>query len=116
MRPVAVVFRAELWRRWASWLALSLLIALIGGTVLAGVSTAQRTSSAFSSFTKRYGYDAEVFSTSLYPKGYFNLPYVSKVTSEAYYVNGNATARGHFVPAQDLNVEGLPSSNQSTTV
>ena len=116
MRSVGVVFRGELWRRWKSWLALSLLVALIGGTVLAGVSTAQRTSSAFSSFSKRYGYDAELFASNSFAKSYFNLPYVSKVTLDGFYGNGNATAEGHFVPNQDLNLQGLPSSNQSTTI
>ena len=91
MRSIGVVFRAEFFRRWASWLALSLLVTLIGGTVLAGVSTAQRTSAAFSNFTERYGYDAEVFASSTLPKTYFKLPYVTRVTSDLYYGNGNAT-------------------------
>src|ERR1019366_2125672 len=116
MRSVRVVFRAELWRRWKSWLALSLLVALIGGTVLAGVSTAQRTSSAFSSFSKRYGYDAELFASHPFTKDYLNLPYVSKVFFDDYYGNGNATAGGHYVPNQDLILQSLPSSNQSTTI
>ena len=34
MRSVGVVYRAEFLRRWASWLALALLVALIGGTVV----------------------------------------------------------------------------------
>jgi hypothetical protein len=116
MRSILVVFCAELVRRWTSWLALSLLVALIGGTVLAGVSTAQRTSSAFSSFTQRYGYDAEIFSSSPLAKAYFNLPYVSKVTTDLYYGNGNGSTRGQFIPNQDLNIEGLPTSHQSTTI
>ena len=116
MRSILVVFRAEFHRRWTSWLALSLLVTLIGGTVLAGVSTAQRTSSAFASFTQRYGYDAEVFASSPFAKGYFNLPYVSKVTADLYYGNGNGSTRGQFIPNQDLNVEGLPTSNQNTTI
>ncbi len=116
MRSVGVVFRAELIRRWASWLALSLLVTLIGGTVLAGVSTAQRTSAAFSSFTSKYGYDAEVFASSALPKGYFKLPFVTRVTSDLYYGNGNAIARGQFIPNQDLNVESLPTSHLSSTI
>ena len=116
MRSILVVFRAEFLRRWTSWLALSLLVTLIGGTVLAGASTAQRTSSAFASFTQRYGYDAEIFSSSKLAKEYFNLSYVSKVTSDFYYGNGNGTTRGQFIPNQDLNVEGLPTSHQSTTI
>ncbi|HEY5438147.1 MAG TPA: ABC transporter permease [Acidimicrobiales bacterium] len=116
MRSIGVVFRAELSRRWTSWLALSLLVALIGGTVLAGTSTALRTSAAFSSFTKQYGYDAEVFSSSPLPNGYFNLPFVTKVTKDLYYGNGNGSARGQFIPNGDLNVEGLPLSHLSSTI
>ncbi|MGA2969253.1 MAG: hypothetical protein ABSE75_05560 [Acidimicrobiales bacterium] len=116
MRSVGVVFRAELLRRWASWLALSLLVALIGGTVLAGVSTAHRTSSAYSDFSKRYGYDAEVFTSSHLSKNYFHLPYVSKVTTDLYYANGNAIAQGRFVPNQDLGVASLPNSHISSTI
>lgn len=116
MRSIGVVFRAELIRRWTSWFALSLLVALIGGTVLAGVSTAQRTSSAFSSFTKHYGYDVEVFSSSPLPKSYFKLPYVTKVTTDLYYGNGNGTTRGQFIPNQDLNVESLPTTHLSSSI
>ncbi len=116
MRSIGVVFRTELFRRWTSWLALSLLVTLIGGTVLAGVSTAQRTSAAFASFTKHYGYDAEIFSSSPLPKGYLKLPYVTKVTTDLYYGNGNATTRGQFIPNQDLNVEGLPTSHVSSFI
>jgi ABC-type lipoprotein release transport system permease subunit len=116
MRSVGVLFRAEFLRRWASWLALSLLVALIGGIVLAGVSTARRTSSAFSDFSKRYGYDAEVFTSSHFPKNYFHLPYISKVTTDLYYANGNAIAQGRFVPNQDLGVASLPISHVSSTI
>ena len=116
MRSVGVVYRAEFLRRWASWLALALLVALIGGTVLAGFSTARRTSTAFTNFSARYGYDAEIFTSSQLPKDYFHLPYVSKVTSDIYYANGNANAQGHFVPNQDLGIASLPNSHLSSTV
>ena len=116
MRSIGVVFRAELVRRWTSWLALSLLVTLIGGTVLAGVSTAQRTSAALSSFTKHYGYDAEVFSGSPLPKAYFHLPYVTKVTNDLYYANGNGTTHGQFIPNQYLNIESLPTTHQSSSI
>ena len=116
MRSVAVVFRAEMFRRWGSWLALSLLVALIGGTVLAGVSTAQRTSSAYTNFSQRYGYDAAIFSSTPLRRSYFKVHYVTKLTSSQYYANGNATANGHFVPNQDLGVASMPNSNRATTI
>ena len=80
--------------RWTSWSALSLLVTLIGGTVLALVSIRRSgTSAAFSSFTKHYGYDAEVFSSDqAFTKGYFNIPYVTKVTKDACTTE-TATAR-----------------------
>jgi hypothetical protein len=116
MRSVWIVFRAELVRRRASWLTLSLLVVIIGGTVLAGMSTAERTSAAYASFSKQFGYDAEAFSSSPLPKGYFDLPYVTEVTPDLYYGNGNSTARGQFIPDQDLNVEGLPKTNLNSTI
>jgi len=116
MRTVGVVFRSEFVRRWASWLALSILVALIGGTVLTGVSTARRTASAFSDFAKRYGYDAEVFAAVPFPAHYFDLPYVSEVTTDIYYANGNGLANRQFVPNQDLNVESLPTAHFSSTI
>ncbi len=116
MRSIGVVFRAEFLRRWASWLALSLLVALIGGTVLAGVSAARRTSTAFAGFSRHYGYDAELISTSPIPGSLLRLPYISQATLETYYANGNGVADGQFVPNGDLNVQGLPTSNLSSTI
>jgi len=116
MRSVGIVFWAEFLRRWASWLALSLLVALIGGTVIAGVAAAQKTSSAFSDFSQKYGYDAELVSTSPLPKQFFHLSYISKVTSEVYYANGNGNAQGQFVPNQFLNVQSLPTSHAASTI
>ena len=116
MRSIGVVFRAELLRRWASWLALSLLVALIGGTVLAGVSAARKTSTAFSGFSQKYGYDAEIFSTSQDFSKIDKLPYVSRATTETLYANGNGAADGQFVPNEDLSVLSLPTSNLSTTI
>lgn len=116
MRSVGMVFRSELLRRWVSWVTLALLVTVIGGTILAGVSAAQRTSSAFSRFTARYGYDAAVFASHPYSKGFFQLPYVTAVVEDFYYANGNVIADGRFVPANDVGVLGLPNSHLDTTV
>ncbi|HEY5437347.1 MAG TPA: FtsX-like permease family protein [Acidimicrobiales bacterium] len=116
MGPVGVVFRTEFFRRWASWLALSLLVALIGGTVLAGVSTARRTSSAVSDFSQRYSYDVEAFTTSHFAKNYLRLPFVSEQTIDVLYSAGNGTAQGHFVSNKYLGVEALPTSHEASTI
>lgn len=64
MPAVWRVVRAEALRRWASWLGLAALIALVGGTVLAGAQAARRTDAALPDFLARYGYDAEFYATS----------------------------------------------------
>ena len=40
MQAVQLVYRAELRRRWKSWVALALLVSLAGGTVLAATVAA----------------------------------------------------------------------------
>jgi ABC-type lipoprotein release transport system permease subunit len=116
MRHVGMVFRSELRRHWASWLALALLVAVIGATVLAGMSAAQRTSNAYARFSARYGFDAAIFSSSVLPPGVSNLPYVTSDVRVRYYGNGNATADGRFVPANDLGVLSLPTTHLDTSL
>jgi ABC-type lipoprotein release transport system permease subunit len=48
--------------RWRSWLALTLLITLVVGFVLAGVQTARRTATAFPRFEAVHGYDSFAYS------------------------------------------------------
>jgi hypothetical protein len=97
-------------------MALALLIALVGGTVLAGVSAATRTASAFPRYVQRYGADAEVFGTVPFPKEFGHISHVETVAESNYYFNGNIVAGGHFVPAGDTNVIGLPSTNLGVTI
>ena len=54
-------------QRWRSWLALTLLIALVVGFVLAGVQTARRTATAFPRYEAVHGYDAFVYSVNTIP-------------------------------------------------
>jgi hypothetical protein len=61
MRAVGLAFGARFRRRWASWLALAVLIALVSGVVLAAVAAGRRTDSAFPRFVSRYGFDAIVY-------------------------------------------------------
>jgi len=104
-----MILRAELKRRRTSWLALALLVTLVGGTVLAGVSSAQRTSSAFAHFTSQYGYDADVYSSGPLPGSYLRSADVTSASESGYYFNGNVETRGEVIPYGDVNVEGLPS-------
>ena len=61
-------FRAELRRRWQSWLAIVLLISAVGGFVLAATAAGSRTDSAYPQFVSTYGYDATVYSTRPLPQ------------------------------------------------
>jgi ABC-type lipoprotein release transport system permease subunit len=53
----ALLLRTGLRHRWRSWLALSLLIAVVVGVVLAGVQTARRTATALPRFEAVHGFD-----------------------------------------------------------
>ena len=53
---------------WKSWLALSVLVALAGGFVLATAAAGRRTAAAFPEFTARHGYDVIVYSGQPLPQ------------------------------------------------
>jgi hypothetical protein len=71
MRAAVMVLRARRRQFWKSWLALSLLVAVVGGLVLAAASSGRRTAAAFPGFVARHGYDALVY----------GAPPLSRVTS-----------------------------------
>ncbi|HYB88918.1 MAG TPA: ABC transporter permease [Streptosporangiaceae bacterium] len=80
MGAVAMVLRARLRQYWKSWLALSLLIAVVGGFVLAAVVTGRRTAAAFPGFVARHGYDMLVYAGHPLPQ-LAKLPQVAHVTT-----------------------------------
>ncbi len=57
MSLLGMLLRTGARQRWRSWLALTLLVALIGGLVLAGVQTARRTATAWPRFEAVHGFD-----------------------------------------------------------
>ena len=110
MRCIRIVFRTEVRRRLGAWVALAVLIALVGGTVLAGVSAARRTSSAFPQFVSRYGFDAGLFSsTPSIPGSIAHMGDVRSMSTSSFYANGNVIVNGQFLPANDLSVFSLPA-------
>jgi FtsX-like permease family len=58
-----MVFRAKLRHRWRSWLAIAILISVVGGLVLAAVAAGRRTEAAFPQFVAAHGFDADVYAT-----------------------------------------------------
>jgi hypothetical protein len=65
---VFLVLRAEGRRRWRAWTALALLVALVGGTVLAAMAAGRRTEDAFPSFLAAHGFDAVVYAGAPWPR------------------------------------------------
>jgi FtsX-like permease family len=79
MQASAMVLRARLRQFWKSWLALSLLVAVVGGLVLAAASSGRRTAAAFPGFVARHGYDALVYGAPPLSR-LTNLPRGTQVT------------------------------------
>jgi hypothetical protein len=75
---VSLVFRAELRRRWQSWLAIAALVSVVGGLVLAAAAGGRRTESAFPQFVAAHGFDAVVYAFRPVPK-LARLPEVANV-------------------------------------
>lgn len=92
MGAVAFAFRAELRSRWRSWLAIALLVAVVGGFVLAATAAGRRTTSAYPQFVATYGYDATVYATNALPQ-LDRLPTVASATAMVTPSNGQPTCR-----------------------
>jgi hypothetical protein len=77
-------------RRWRSWLAIALLISLVGGFVLAAAAAGRRTESAFPRFVAAHGFDAVVYANLPVPK-VAELPGVTSATQLVIPYNGQPT-------------------------
>ena len=67
MGAVSLVFHAGLRRRWRSWLAIALLISVVGGVVLAAAAAGRRTENTFPRFVAAHGFDSIVYATRPVP-------------------------------------------------
>ncbi len=61
MRAIATVMWSQFRQQWRPWLAVSLLVALVGGFAMAAAAAARRTESAFPRFLAAHGYDAVLY-------------------------------------------------------
>jgi hypothetical protein len=77
---VLLVFRSELRRRWRSWLILVVLVAVVGGLVLAAAAAGRRTATAFPRFVAAHGYDVYIFNNQPVD-GLARLPEVATITN-----------------------------------
>ena len=90
LRAVRMVFWAQLRHRWRSWLAIAILISVVGGVVMAAAAAGRRTESAFPAFVAAHGFDADVYATQPAPK-IPRLPEVSSATVAFGPDNGQPT-------------------------
>lgn len=81
MRAIGLVLGAKFRHHWRSWLALSLVITLVSGVVLAAAAAGRRTDSAFSRFVSSHGYDVIVYSGRPLPQ-LARWPEVAQVTPD----------------------------------
>ncbi len=87
MRAVLMVFRGRFRQHWKSWLALSVLVAVAGGFVMAAAAAGRRTTAAFPEFAARHGYDVIVYSGKPLPQ-LNRLPHAASVTPVLVPISG----------------------------
>jgi ABC-type lipoprotein release transport system permease subunit len=110
VQAVRLVYRAELRRRWQSWIALGLLVSIAGGTVLGALVAGQRTSAAFPAFVAHYGYDTLVFTGTPEPM-MASLPEVAAIDELPLFQNGNLSLGDKVAPAGDVSVLELAATS-----
>jgi putative ABC transport system permease protein len=101
---VSFAFRAELRRRWRSWLVIATLISVAGGFVLAATAAGRRTESAFPRFAATHGFDVLVYANKPEPK-IAKLPGVTSATELVFSINGQPTCDcAHPINGTDLYI------------
>ena len=90
MGAIWLVFGAEFRRRWRSWLVLAVLIAVVGGLVLAAAAAGRRTATAFPRFVTAHGFDVYIYNNQPAP-GLARLPGVASVTTIGNPASGQPT-------------------------
>jgi hypothetical protein len=110
---VLLFLRAESRRRWRSWLVLGLLVASVGGLVLAATAAGRRTDAAFPQFVARHGYDADVYAQRPVPE-VERLPGVSSFAVITGPLAGQPTCScTHPINSSDLSVEFISAAGVS---
>ena len=111
-----MAFRAESRRRGRSWLAIALLISVVGGLVLAATAAGRRTESAFTQFVAAHGFDAVVYAAQPMPK-IAKLPEVASVTTLVGPDNGQPTCDcTHPINPNTFGVLVAPSKGRSPLI
>ncbi len=112
MGAIGLVFHAELRRRWRSWLAIALLISVVGGLVLAAAAAGRRTENAFPRFVAAHGFDSIVYATIPVP-GVAHLPGVTSATEIILPDAGNPTCDCAPINDNDFGVAVVPGRGRA---
>ena len=104
MSFLRMMLKAGARHRWRSWLALTLLTAVVVGLVLAGAATARRTATAFPRFEAAHGYDAFFYSVQAVPRA-ASLPEVASVTRVVTPVSGPPTCACRPINVNDFALD-----------
>jgi FtsX-like permease family len=108
-----MAFRAKLRHRWRSWLAMAVLVSVVGGLVLAATAAGRRTEAAFPQFVAAHGYDSDEYATRPVPK-VAELPGVTSVTELVSSFSGQPTcACTHPINPTDFGVIYSPPAPRS---
>ena len=110
-----LMLRAGARHRWRSWLALTLLTALVVGLVLAGAATARRTATAFPRFEAAHGYDAFFYSVDPVPR-VASLPEVASVTRLLAPAVGAPTCACRPINVNDFSIDEVPPAQLTQVV
>jgi hypothetical protein len=99
-----MAFRAKLRHRWRSWLAIAVLVSVVGGLVLAAVAAGRRTEAAFPQFAATHGFDSDEYAFRPVPK-VADLPGVTSAVALISPFSGRPTcACTHPINPTDLGV------------
>jgi hypothetical protein len=108
-----MAFRAKLRHRWRSWMAIAILISVVGGLVLAAVAAGSRTEAAFPQFVAAHGFDADVYATQPVAK-VAELPGVTSATELVSPDTGQPTCDcTHPINPTDFGVVLAPPKGRS---
>jgi hypothetical protein len=110
---IGLAFRAAGRRRWRSWIAISVLISVVGGLVLAATAAGRRTDAAFPRFVATHGFDLIEYASQP-QSGLTKIPGVVSATEFISPDNGRPTCRcAHPINQSDFAIGYLAHNGPS---
>jgi hypothetical protein len=120
MTPVWLSLRAGLRRGWRPWLALALLLGVMGAVVLTAAAGARRTDTAYPRLLRwANASDVQILPTNVASPGYFqalrSLPQVSAM-STGILLNFAIKIHGHYLPSNHVSVYASPDGRLDLSI